>query len=161
MAQSFRSFASLCASSAGGGMCPPSACVDSCSGEVQKDRFVLVDQPMTWTNARQYCKSRYSDLASIHSKDDERLAQAKCATRKNANKCVDRWVDEQTCCAEAGCKAANDQSSDGGNGCWIGLYQPYVGRGGAAQDGGAATSGFGQRDEIAACPGRPGAFKRP
>ena len=102
-------------------MCPTT----TCNGRELEDRFVLVDQKMSWTQAQQYCQARYHDLASIHSKDEQDLAVAKCAARSNSNMCVDRWVDEQTCCGSAGCLPGNNQQSDGANGCWIGLHQPY------------------------------------
>ena len=120
----FQSFGALCSAAVGGGggQCPTTTCSN---GRTVEDRFVLVDQHMTFTQAQQYCQSRYHDLASIHSKDEQDLAISKCAQRTNPNTCVDRWVDETTCCATAGCLPGNNQQSDGVNGCWIGLHQPF------------------------------------
>eukprot|EP01048_Picozoa_sp_COSAG05_P018934 COSAG05_NODE_2862_length_2560_cov_5.832588_4_plen_252_part_00 len=82
---------------------------------------------MSWNDAREYCKSRYQELASIHSKEDQQIAMAKCATRSKPNKCEDRWESTKTCCADAvpKCLPGNNQNSDGSNGCWIGLHQPF------------------------------------
>ena len=41
-----------------------------CTGETPATDFVYVDQSMTWTNARAYCRANYYDLASIHSASD-------------------------------------------------------------------------------------------
>lgn len=107
MSSTFASFSSLCAAS-GGGMCPHTPPVCS-GGEPVDNRFVLVDQPMTWQQAKQYCQSRYRDLASIHSDDESDIAFSVCEASQTMNTCVDRFVDAGTCTGAAG--------------CWIGLHQ--------------------------------------
>ena len=100
-AQQFASFGSLCSTAGGGGgaggtcpVCP------SCAGI--ENRYVLVDQPMTWAQADAYCTSNYRSLASIHSADENELAVAACETSTSLNPCVDRFVDAATCVGAEG-----------------------------------------------------------
>lgn len=102
MISTFQNFGGLCGG--GGAVCPQTACPGAA-----EDRYVLVDQAMSWAQAQSYCRSRYRDLASIHSADEEELARAKCGTSATMNHCVDRFVDSASCTGTAG--------------CWIGLHQ--------------------------------------
>lgn len=119
----FGAFGKKCALVGGGAAAGPSLPI--CAGRTVEDRFVLVDKPMSWNNARAYCQSRYLELASVHSHAEQQLAIQKCAQRSKRNACTDRWVNTRTCCAKAGCQPANNAQSDGSNGCWIGLHQPF------------------------------------
>jgi hypothetical protein len=69
----------------------------------------VLTRPRPPAQAKQYCQSRYRDLASIHSDDESDIAFSVCEASQTMNTCVDRFVDAGTCTGAAG--------------CWIGLHQ--------------------------------------
>ena len=44
--------------------------------------FVYVDQEMSWTDAREYCRTHHHDLASIHSSSENAEVAALCASER-------------------------------------------------------------------------------
>jgi len=75
--------------------------------EVKGPRYSLVDQSMTWTAARAYCREFYTDLASIHNDQDQHDAHNACKMRSGGSPCYDNFKNKQQCA--------------GTEGCWIGL----------------------------------------
>ena len=46
--------------------------------DISVGRFVAVNQPMSFDDAKAYCKANHVDLASIHTAEEERMAAQAC-----------------------------------------------------------------------------------
>lgn len=60
----------------GGGNSAQSDCSDQ--GGLADRQFIAVEQELSWADARRYCQTHYSDLASIHSPEEQTLAANEC-----------------------------------------------------------------------------------
>ena len=59
-----------------GGNSAQATCDDQ--GGMADRQFIAVEQELPWAQARQYCMAHYSDLASIHTQEEQRLATNEC-----------------------------------------------------------------------------------
>ena len=50
----------------------------SSQGGMADRQFIAVEQRLSWTDARRYCQTHYTDLASIHTAEEQKLASAEC-----------------------------------------------------------------------------------
>ena len=71
-------------------------------------RFVLVDMPMTWEEARTYCRTHFTDLVSIHSSSANSIVASLCQQATGVN---------------------GGGPGDTGIACWIGGYRSMSSQG--------------------------------
>ena len=71
-------------------------------------RFVLVDMPMTWEEARTYCRTHFADLVSIHSSLVNSIVASLCEKAASVN---------------------GAEHGDTGIACWIGGYRSMSSQG--------------------------------
>jgi hypothetical protein len=53
------------------------------AGELGDFQFIGVDLQMEWPEAREYCRTHYNDLASIHTADENALVTRECAKTRD------------------------------------------------------------------------------
>ena len=72
--------------------CVATTAGDGASGECHiKNEMVLVDIPMTWTEAQEYCRTHFSDLVSVHSSQARGIAYPSVAAPQPSCRALHHW----------------------------------------------------------------------
>ena len=86
--------------------------------------FKVVEEPMTWDQANQYCTQRFAGLASIHSAEEQDLAKKECASLVTTDEIpikgctASSYYDQDTDSKTYDCTHAYDNNGVAGVGEW-------------------------------------------